>query len=220
MLYTIKTAGGWTYSGVEPWELKRLIQEIQARGDSVTTMQKIQTPPTRYDLNTVYFPNRDELKWKLANTDPQLQARLRQKARELYQKYLQIAKSYDQDIQKYPKAAQGLRKSQQMFYQRAKELLQFANGQGQAPKWFADLFVNQVTGTQLHEIGYDPSHPKWLTFTADGKPAYPTMYPYTVNGRRIPQRQMRMGAPQGPVYRPSPGRRIIRRRANTNIIRW
>jgi len=158
MLYTIKTSGGWTYSGVEPWELEGLLRKIKARGDSVTVMQKIRTPPARYDLNTVYFPNRSELKWKIANTDPQLQAQLRQRAMELYRKYLQIAKSYDQDIQKYPRAARGLRRSQQMYYQRAQELRQFAQGNGQVPKWFARLYVNTVTGTQLHEIGYNPTH--------------------------------------------------------------
>ena len=157
--YTIKTAGGWTYTGVNEWELKRKLEEIARRGDKVISMVKDDSgTPVKYNLDTVYFAGvRDKVKREIATKDP----KYRQKALELAKKYREIAKSDLEDAKRLniPEAGKaGLRRSAEDFLKKAQELERFARGGGPAPKWFAKLMVHEVTSADLAKLSPSTKH--------------------------------------------------------------
>lgn len=157
--YTIKTAGGWTYSGVNEWELKRKLAEIAQRGDNVISVIKDDSgTPVKYNLDTVYFAGvRDKLKQEIASKDP----RYRQKALELAKKYREIAKSDLEDAERLniPDAGKaGLRRSAEEYLRKAQELEKFARGGGPAPEWFASLMVHEITSSDLAKLSPSAKH--------------------------------------------------------------
>jgi len=162
-LMNVYTASGWKFFGVtDERDLRRRLREVGLYNPHITRIEYEKTPQMKYDLDTVHFPNRNELKVKIARSDPRVREELRRKAAELAKKYLAIAKSYDEDMRKYPKAAAGLKKSQEEYYRKARELKAFAEGKGDAPPWLAQMFVKDVTLSQLKRVGYDPTHPARL----------------------------------------------------------
>ena len=156
--YTIKTAGGWTYTGVNEWELKRKLAEIARRGDKVISMVKDDGTPVKYNLDTVYFAGvRDKLKREIASKDP----RYRQKALELAKKYREIAKSDLEDAERlniHEAGKAGLRRGAEEYLRKAQELERFARGGGPAPEWFAKLMVHEVTSSDLAKLSPSTKH--------------------------------------------------------------
>jgi len=147
--YTIRTAGGWTYTGVLSTELKRKLQEIAEHGDRVVSVTPDSSVPARYDLDTVHWSGvRDKVKQEIATRG---RSKYEAKARELITHYQNVIKGLEADAKKYPHAAAGLRTQIAMYQRRIRELQNYLRG-GDAPDWFAKLFVHKVTSSDLARL--------------------------------------------------------------------
>lgn len=147
-------------SGVNDFELQGLIQGLNSLGYSVVETVKHDTPPMSwnaqiFDANTrkIILQNLSQ-NWKTALT-PEMQNLLLQRAQEWLSRWPETEKSYLEDMQRYPQAAEGLKKTLESLRKRAEELQKFVEGQGAPPEWFLAFYTDKVTLNQLEMLPED-----------------------------------------------------------------